>query len=163
LYPIVAVAAFTGARRNEILALRWGDLDPTNKTLRIERAIDETKGGLAFKAPKTKRGIRTMTLDDDLIVLLKAERERHLRLISGVPDGVAVDLSLVKLPDGALVFPPRLALRACAIRTPSLWALSAAHAGSGSLNCASRSPGHARDIAAGCGRASSCRRGAVRP
>ena len=27
LFPIVAVAAFTGARRNEILALRWDDLD----------------------------------------------------------------------------------------------------------------------------------------
>src|SRR5262249_16001189 len=27
LYPIIAVAAFTGARRNEILALRWCDLD----------------------------------------------------------------------------------------------------------------------------------------
>lgn len=27
LYPIVAVAAFTGARRNEILALQWSDLD----------------------------------------------------------------------------------------------------------------------------------------
>ena len=105
LYPIVAVAAFTGARRNEILALRWADLDPAHKTLRIERAIDETKGGLAFKTPKTKRGIRTITIDDDLIGLLKAERERHLRIMSGVPDGVAVDLSLIKLPDGALVFP----------------------------------------------------------
>jgi integrase len=105
LYPIVAVAAFTGARRNEILALRWADFDPTNKTLRIERALDETKGGLAFKAPKTKRGTRTITIDDDLIALLKAERERHLRVMSGVPDGAAVDLSLVKLPDGALIFP----------------------------------------------------------
>jgi integrase len=27
LFPIVAVAAFTGARRNEVLALRWSDLD----------------------------------------------------------------------------------------------------------------------------------------
>jgi integrase len=105
LYPIVAVAAFTGARRNEILALRWADFDPANKTLRIERALDETKGGLAFKAPKTKRGIRTITIDDDLIALLKTERDRHLRVMSGVPDGVAVDLSLIKLPDGALIFP----------------------------------------------------------
>ena len=36
LFPIVATAAFTGARRNEILALRWSDLDPVNKTLRID-------------------------------------------------------------------------------------------------------------------------------
>jgi integrase len=105
LYPMVAMAAFTGARRNEILALRWADFDPTNKTLRIERALDETKGGLAFKAPKTKRGIRTITIDDDLITLLGRERERHLRIMSGVPDGVKVDLSLIKLPEGSLIFP----------------------------------------------------------
>ena len=42
LFPIVAVAAFTGARRNEILALRWSDLDVTAKTLRIERAVELT-------------------------------------------------------------------------------------------------------------------------
>src|SRR5205807_3583446 len=35
LFPIVATAAFTGARRNEILALRWDDLNVTDKTLRI--------------------------------------------------------------------------------------------------------------------------------
>jgi integrase len=105
LYPIVAVAAFTGARRNEILALRWIDFDPTNKMLRIERALDETKDGLAFKAPKTKRGTRTITIDDDLIALLSRGRERHLRLASGVPDVARVDLSLVKLPDDALIFP----------------------------------------------------------
>ena len=33
LYPIVAVAAFTGARRGEILALRCSDLDAEKKTL----------------------------------------------------------------------------------------------------------------------------------
>ena len=32
LYPIVAVAAFTGARRGEILALRCSDLDAEKKT-----------------------------------------------------------------------------------------------------------------------------------
>jgi len=32
LYVIVAVAAFTGARRNKILVLRWEDLDEGNNT-----------------------------------------------------------------------------------------------------------------------------------
>jgi integrase len=105
LYPIVATAAFTGARRNEILALRWTDLDLANRTLRIERALEETKGGLTFKAPKTKRGTRTITVDDDLVALLSTEREKYLRIVAGVPDGVTVDLSLVKLPDEALMFP----------------------------------------------------------
>ncbi len=40
-----------------------------------------------------------------LIALLLAERERHLRLVAGVPDGAPVDLSLVRLPDDALMFP----------------------------------------------------------
>lgn len=105
-FPIVAVAAFTGARRNEILALRWEDLEVANKTLRIERALEETKEhGLRIKGPKTERGKRTIKIDDDLISLLAAERERHLRIVAGVPDGVAVDLSLVKLPAAALMFP----------------------------------------------------------
>jgi integrase len=106
LFPIIAVAAFTGMRRNEVLALRWSDLDATNKTLRIERAVEETnKYGLALKEPKTARGKRTITIDDDLIGLLLAEREKMLRIKAGVPDGASVDLSLVKLPDEALMFP----------------------------------------------------------
>jgi integrase len=106
LFPIVAVAAFTGARRNEILALRWSDLDVAAKTLRIERAVEDTKAhGLRMKGPKTARGKRTITIDDDLIALLVAERERYLRIMAGVPDGARVDLSLVKLPADALMFP----------------------------------------------------------
>jgi integrase len=70
------------------------------------RALEETKAaGLTFKAPKTKRGTRTIAIDDELVTLLTAEREKHLRIMAGVPDTTAVDLSLVKLPEGALVFP----------------------------------------------------------
>jgi len=106
LFPIVAVAAFTGARRGEILALRWEDFDADAKTLRIERAVEETnEHGLQIKGPKTERGKRTIEIDDDLVALLRSERERYLRVVAGIPDGSAVDLSLVKLPAGALMFP----------------------------------------------------------
>jgi integrase len=106
LFPIVAVAAFTGARRNEILALRWSDLDVANKTLRIERAVEKLhKQPSSLKGPKADRHKRTITIDDDLLALLCAERETHLRIKAGIPDGAAVDLSLVKLPDEALMFP----------------------------------------------------------
>ena len=97
--------------RGEVRALRWSDLDVTAKTLRIERAIELTEAhGLTIKPPKTKRGFREITIDDDLIALLMKERERHLRIAAGIPDGVEVDLSLVKLPPGALMFsnPARL-------------------------------------------------------
>jgi integrase len=60
---------------------------------------------LAIKGPKTERGKRTITIDDELIALLRREHEKHLRIAAGVPDGIAVELSLIKLPDGALMFP----------------------------------------------------------
>jgi len=110
LYPIVCVAAYTGARRNEILALRWSDLDIERKTLKIARAIDETKKhGRGLKEPKSERGKRTIAIDDGLISLLRGERERHQRIKAGVPDGAPsgtkINISLVKLPDDALMFP----------------------------------------------------------
>lgn len=106
LYPIVATAAFTGARRNEILALRWSDFDPVAKTLTIARSLEETKTyGVRFKEPKTVRGRRTIAIDDNLAALLTGERERDLRLVAGVGDQEEVDLSLVKLPAAALMFP----------------------------------------------------------
>jgi len=106
LFPIVAVAAFTGARRNEILALRWTDLDADKKTLRIERAVEETiELGLQIKAPKTERGKRTIIIDHDLIALLLTVRDKHLRIAAGIADGSPVDLSLIALPDDALMFP----------------------------------------------------------
>src|SRR5262249_980703 len=38
-------------------------------------------------------------------VFLLSERDKHLRLVAGVPDSATVDLSLVKLPPDALMFP----------------------------------------------------------
>ena len=99
IFPIVALAAATGARRNELLALRWTDLDLEKKTLRIERAWEPTKKfGLRLKPPKTARGLRTVDLDDATVSLLLKLRETHQRLSAGVPDGADVDLSLIRLP-----------------------------------------------------------------
>jgi integrase len=106
LYPLVATAAFTGARRNELLALQWSDFNAAGKTLTIARALEITKvHGRRYKEPKTDRGRRTIAIDDNLVNLLCQEREKHLRLVAGVAGDLAVDLSLVKLPGGALVFP----------------------------------------------------------
>jgi integrase len=106
LYPIVFTAVSTGMRRNEIIALQWSDLSFENKTITVSRAVEETKKhGRGTKEPKTERGRRTIKIDDGLMEVLAAERERHLRLVAGIPDGTAVDLSLVRLPEGALIFP----------------------------------------------------------
>ena len=44
-------------------------------------------------------------MDDATIALLLKHRERLLRLAAGVPDDTTVDLSLVRLPPTALMFP----------------------------------------------------------
>lgn len=106
LFPIVVTAALTGARLGEVLALRWSDLDPAAKTLRIDRAVEMTREhGVRLKPPKSARGVRTIAIDGALLSVLLAERDRYLRLVSGVPDGANVDLSLVQLPSDALMFP----------------------------------------------------------
>jgi integrase len=106
LYPIIATAAFTGARRGELLALRWSDIDFAAKSIRIERALEETEAhGIRVKEPKSERGRRTIAVDDCLLDLLRGELNRYQRIAAGFPDRANVDLSLMRLPSDALVFP----------------------------------------------------------
>jgi len=75
----VAVAAYTGMCRNEILSLRWTDFDEASATLKVERALEHTKAGIKFKPPKTERGKPTVKIDADLASLLNTEREKQQR------------------------------------------------------------------------------------
>ena len=61
---------------------------------RSARRTASSRFCLRLKGPKAERGKRTITIDPELIALLAAERERHVRIAAGVPDGATVDLSL---------------------------------------------------------------------
>jgi integrase len=98
LYPIVATALGTGLRRGELLALRWQDVDLDKAHLRVERTLEQTKrGGLLFKAPKTKYGRRLVTLPTSTVTLLREHRRAQLEL--------RMALGLGKASDDTLVFP----------------------------------------------------------
>ena len=56
------IAKYAGARKGEILGLRFGDFDREAKTIRIERAVCYINGKASIKLPKTKAGIRTVPL-----------------------------------------------------------------------------------------------------
>jgi integrase len=88
IYILAVVALATGMRRSELLALRWQDVDLDGAKLRVERSLEQTKrGGLVFKAPKTRNGRRTITLPPSTVIELrahwKAQQERRLALGMG--------------------------------------------------------------------------------
>jgi integrase len=49
----LALSAATGARRGEVLALRWSDIDGSD--VLIARSLTQTRQGLEFKGTKTDR------------------------------------------------------------------------------------------------------------
>jgi integrase len=86
-HPLAApalVALFTGMRRGEILALRWGNADLDGKIIRVRESLEATKAGLRFKPPKSKAGIRDITLPAVVVDVLRAHRKRLLERRPGV-------------------------------------------------------------------------------
>jgi len=96
LYPIAALGLSTGMRRGELLALRWKDVDLDASRLRVEHALEQTKGGLRFKEPKTKHGRRSISLPASIVTELRAHRRRQAEQ--------RMALGLGKDPADALVF-----------------------------------------------------------
>jgi integrase len=95
LRPIVSFLLGTGARRGEALALRWKDIDLDKSIVRIERSVEQTKGGLRIKAPKTKHGRRNVTVSPWLLAELRAHRTRQQERRLSLGQGRAPDDSLV--------------------------------------------------------------------
>ena len=95
LCPIVALALATGMRRGELLALRWEDLDLEEAMVSIVRSLEETKAGLRFKAPKTKRGYRTISLPPSSVETLRAHRRQQLELRMALGQGRPESSALV--------------------------------------------------------------------
>jgi integrase len=63
IYSKATTALFTGLRRGELLALRWGNVDLDAKLMTVREVLEETNQGVAFKdTTKTKAGRRVVTL-----------------------------------------------------------------------------------------------------
>ena len=67
------IAATTGARRGEICAIRWQNVDTKLKTLTIESAIVEVPGGIEERDTKTHSN-RRIALDDDTLEVFESQR-----------------------------------------------------------------------------------------
>jgi integrase len=107
LYPIVALALGSGARRGELLALRWSDLDLDKGTLRIERAVEQTKQRIAIKGTKTRHGRRSLTLPAVTLDALREHWNETQRLYLALGRGRVSKDALIFAPIDADPFTPR--------------------------------------------------------
>ena len=69
------VAAATGARRSELLALRWSDIDEASSRMTIARGLVNGPDGFVVKDTKT-HGVRRVALDRKTTEMLGEHRRR---------------------------------------------------------------------------------------
>jgi integrase len=68
------LSAMTGARRGEVLGLRWQDVDLDGGRLWITQVLSSVSHRLEFGAPKTANGRREIALDAGTVLSLLAHR-----------------------------------------------------------------------------------------
>ena len=76
-HTLLLAAAFTGARINELLALRWADIDLDSRKIYVRRSLSFTlsaenaPGRPVFHSAKTKAGNRTIPIPAELVAALR--------------------------------------------------------------------------------------------
>lgn len=95
LAVLLLVAALTGARRGELCALRWNDLDWDDAVLTVARSVYETPGGGWAEKPTKSHAVRRVGLDEFALTVLG----RHRSAV----DQTAKDLELI-VPADAFIF-----------------------------------------------------------
>jgi integrase len=84
-FALIEIALATGARRGEILALQWTDIDWATSTLTISKSLEQTLAGLRLKRPKNSKQ-RSARLPQSAIIALqfvRDEQREHRRLFAG--------------------------------------------------------------------------------
>jgi integrase len=102
LFAAFWLAATTGMRRSELLALRWEDLDTDAACLSVHRALVSVRYELHESHGKTTSARRSIDLDPDTIAILSTWR-RALEV--ALERRVAGDDYLIPAPTGAATHP----------------------------------------------------------
>lgn len=68
-------AMYTGLRRGELLALRWEDIDLTNRTIAVNKSVYHINNKPHLKLPKTTTSIGTVPILDALLKKIKHKKK----------------------------------------------------------------------------------------
>jgi integrase len=103
LPTFLEMSAATGARRGEVLALRWSDIQDGRAI--IARSLTQTKHVLEFKGTKTERP-RPVSIPAGTLVALEAHRKRQDEFRQQFGPDYRTDLDLIFAnPDGSPLKP----------------------------------------------------------
>lgn len=75
--PLFRLLVNTGLRRGEALALRWSDVDLTNRTVRVRGTLAREDGELVVTDAKTAKSKRSLFLTDESVGVLQCLRDRQ--------------------------------------------------------------------------------------
>jgi len=104
LATFLEVCAGTGARRGEVLALRWSDLEDGRVV--ITRSLTQTKTVLEFKGTKTEDSARPVSLPRSTVIALEAHRGQQNEFRQQFGSDYRVNLDLIFAnPDGTPLKP----------------------------------------------------------
>jgi integrase len=104
LPAFLEVSAATGARRGEVLALRWSDIQDGRAV--IARSLTQTKQVLEFKDPKTEDSVRVVSLPASARHALDRHRKRQEQFRQQFGPDYRADLDLIFAnPDGTPLKP----------------------------------------------------------
>ncbi len=107
LYAAWHLAASTGMRRGELLGARWSDLDFGAARLSVRQTVISVDYKIVLSTPKTKRGRRSIALDEGTIQTLRAHRKVQAQERLAHPAYMDNDLIFAN-PDGTPIHPQTL-------------------------------------------------------
>lgn len=116
LFPLLVLAAATGCRRGELLALTWADIDFDSGVLNVSKSLEETKAGLRVKSTKSGKP-RRFAIPGQAIAVLQDHREQQNsdRALFG-PDWQNLNLVFCR-PEGGYYTPDKVSVRVTELAT----------------------------------------------
>lgn len=81
IYLMFRILAYTGLRKGELHALRWKDIDFSHGTLSVKQTLATVENWkLVFQPPKTRKSVRTLSLDRETLSLIRRWRIQQKEL-----------------------------------------------------------------------------------